>query len=215
MVNIYPSLITADIMHLEKIIKRIEPYCAGFHLDIMDFHFVPNLTWGFDIVNRIREITPNPLNIHLMVDNPEKYIDRLKLNPGDIISIHYESPSALSIAQNFNLIRSYGYLPSLAINPSTPLEAIVTLSVKLEHLLLMCVNPGFSGQKFLTFSLDRLKALNLYRKSHNLSFTISCDGGVNQDNFKSLIDNGANQLIVGSSVMHQQDEVKALLKYSK
>lgn len=213
MLKIYPSLISADIMKLEKIIKKLEPYCAGFHLDVMDFQFVPNLSWGPDTINSIRKNTKAQLNIHLMVNNPEKYIPRLSLYPNDIISIHYESPSLLNIQQNFSLIKSFGYIPSLAINPSTPLEAIITLPAKLEHILLMCVNPGFSGQKFLDFSLDRLKALNLFRKSHNLNFTISCDGGINLENFKSVINNGADQIILGSSIFNQKDPAKTIQKF--
>ena len=210
MVSIFPSLISAPLLQLEDEIKLLEPYCAGFHLDVMDFQFVPNLTWGPAFINAIRQATSKQLIVHLMVDNPEKYIDRLQLNPADIIAIHLESPSTLTLTQLIQTIKSHNLIPSLAINPSTPIESLISLPIGLEHVLLMSVNPGFSGQKFIPRILDKLKTLNNFKKSHNLDFAIAVDGGIDETNIRQLVEHGANELAIASSIFAQKDHVKAL-----
>lgn len=212
---IYPSLISANLLCLEEEIQTLEPYAAGFHLDVMDFHFVPNLTWGPDFINAIRAKAAKQLLVHLMVEYPEKYFARFKLHPQDIVSIHLESPSSLSLQELFAEITSRGWIPSIAINPYTPLEALISLTVPLKHVLLMSVQPGFSGQTFLPFILKKLKALNDFRKSHNLSFTISIDGGITADIAKELAKNGANQLAIASAIFHDSNPLKALQQFSQ
>jgi len=202
MIEIFPSLISANLLNLQKEIETLEPYCAGFHLDVMDFHFVDNLTWGFDFVNQIRKATKKKLQIHLMVDYPEKYISRLSLNPGDIISFHIESPTNLNLEQILATIKNLNLIASVAISPFTPLESLINLNFKLEHVLLMSVRPGFSGQSFMPHSIDRLKALNNFRMAHDLDFKICVDGGINAQNYKSLINNGANQLAIASAIFN-------------
>ncbi len=212
---IYPSLISANLLCLAEEIETLEPYAAGFHLDVMDFHFVPNLTWGPDFINAIRAKAAKQLLVHLMVEYPEKYFDRFKLHPQDIISIHLESPSLYSLPELYKEITSRGWIPSIAINPYTPLEALISLTIPLKHVLLMSVEPGFSGQKFLPFILKKLKALNDFRAAHNLSFTISVDGGITTDIAKELAKNGANQLAIASAIFQAPNPVKALEQLSQ
>jgi ribulose-phosphate 3-epimerase len=212
MVSIFPSLISAHLLTLRQEIEQLEPYCDGFHIDIMDFHFVPNLTWGPLFVNAIRNGTYKQLWIHLMVEYPEKYLERFVLNKHDIISIHIESPSNLPLTELFKQIRLYNLIPSIAINPTTPLETLISLPVRLEHVLLMSVQPGFSRQQFLASSVDRIRTLNNFRIAHNLSFTIGIDGGITAHNSKELVLNGVNQLAVASAIFDYPDRQAALKK---
>jgi ribulose-phosphate 3-epimerase len=210
MSSIYPSLIAGHLLCLKNDIEQLEPYCAGFHLDVMDFHFVPNLTWGPAFINAIRKAAKKQLSVHLMVEYPEKYFDMLHLAAGDIISIHVESPSRLSFAELFSHIQARGWTPSLAINPHTPLEVLIALPVRLEHVLLMTVQPGFSGQRFLTFTLEKLKALAAFRTAHNLSFTIAVDGGITAALIPQLLQSGAQQLAIASAIFNNPHPVEQL-----
>jgi ribulose-phosphate 3-epimerase len=212
--GIYPSLISSNLLALGTEVQQLEPYAAGFHLDVMDFHFVPNLTWGPDFINALRKVTDKKLWVHLMVDYPEKYFERLKLSPHDIVTIHLESPSSLSITSLCTTIKSYNWIPSIALNPHTPLEALIALPVALEHVLLMSVQPGFSGQTFLPFVLHKLKALNAFRQAHNLSFTIGLDGGITQEKILELKHLGANQLAVASALFNTSNPRKTLKNLS-
>lgn len=210
MTTIFPSLISAPVLELETTIKKLEPYCAGFHLDVMDFHFVPNLTWGPVFINAIRQATHKTIHVHLMVDNPEKYLDKFTLNPHDIISVHPESVSKLTFAQLLNDITKRGLIASIALNPSTPLETIITLPVPLNHVLLMSVQPGFSGQKFIPHILQKLQALVLFKKEHKLNFKISVDGGINQNNISELVSLGVDQVAIAAGIFGNPDPVIAL-----
>ncbi|MBA3954438.1 ribulose-phosphate 3-epimerase [Candidatus Dependentiae bacterium] len=210
MVSLFPSLISANLLNLEKDIQELEPYCAGFHIDVMDFAFVPNLTWGPAFIKAIRKKTSKKLWIHLMVEYPEKYLSVLELYPGDIVSLHIESPTHSSIAALARTLKSRNITPSIALNPETPLEALIYLPIKLEHILLMSVNPGFSGQHFLPHTLEKLQALHLFRQAHNLDFTIALDGGINKNNIQACVTYGANQLAVASAIFDAPNHIQAL-----
>lgn len=209
--KIYPSLIAAKTLNLEKTITDLEPWCAGFHLDIMDFHFVDNLTCGPSWVNNIRKTTNKQLWVHLMVDEPHKYFDRLNLQPQDIVSIHLENinPSAL-LAE----IRSRGWLASLALNPATPLDNAISLLPHIDQLVLMSVNPGFSGQEFMPETFAKLEQVTHLRKTKNYNFTIGIDGGINEKNIKELIKLGAHDFVMGHAIFGHEDPVKILKKLS-
>ncbi len=209
MARLFPSLISGNLTNLEQDIRLLEPYCSGFHLDIMDFHFVPNLTWGPDFVNAIRKITKKQLQIHLMVEYPECYIDRFAINSDDIIFVHIESITAISIASIINTIQARGMKAGVAISPYTPLEAVISLPAHFQAILLMSVNPGFSGQAFLPHSIERLKALHMLALANNLSFAIAIDGGIQQDNIQSVIQHGAQDIALASAVFSTQDPAKA------
>ncbi len=197
----YPSLIAADLLNLKKEVQLLEPHVPGFHIDVMDFHFVPNQTMGPAMVNALAQATEKPFLVHLMVEYPEKYLDCLTLRTGDIVSIHPEAPSQYSFKKLFDLIAQKGWTPSVALNPETEMSIIKTMDVTPTHVLLMSVNPGFSGQEFMPV---------VYQKIAALSCTIAIDGGVNVDNAKKLLEAGADQLVVGSALFSSGNPLKAL-----
>jgi ribulose-phosphate 3-epimerase len=199
----YPSLIAADLLNLKKEVQLLDPHIPGYHLDVMDFHFVPNLTMGPDFINALRKITNKPFLVHLMVEYPEKYLERLILNKGDIVSVHPEARSTLPMKELFRQILHKGWTPSIALNPETPVSVIKELGIEPEHVLLMSVNPGFSGQAFMPIVYDKLKEL---REGP----IIAIDGGVSLANAKPLLNAGANQLVVGSALFKEGDPLKEL-----
>ena len=205
--NIYPSLISADLLNLQREIKLLEPWSAGFHLDVMDFHFVPNLTWGPDFVNAIRKTTPKQLWIDLLVDDPILYLDRFLLANNDIVSVHYESNYDNAI---FEEIRIRGWLASLALNPTTPLEVILPFLGSVDHILLMSVNPGFSGQNFVMESVEKLKKLHDIRNKYNLTFSIGMDGGLNQTTLPALLTYGVDTIAVASCIFEHKNPAQEL-----
>lgn len=209
-IHIFPSLIAADQLHLGQVIKELEPFCDGFHLDVMDNHFVPNLTWGPLVVNAIAAYIKKILFVHIMAENPEKIIQQLMLKPHDIVSFHSESKSYFN---NINkIIREKNALVCLAISPKTDLEQIFSYLPWVDQVLLMSVHPGFSGQTFLKESIERLKALQSYKQQHGLKFEIGMDGGISEDTIYELIQNGATSFAVGSSIFSQKNPVAALKK---
>ncbi|MGE0009887.1 MAG: ribulose-phosphate 3-epimerase [Candidatus Babeliales bacterium] len=207
--QIFPSLMSADLMNLENVIKSLEPHCDGFHIDIMDNHFVPNITWGADITNQIAKICKKPLLVHLMVEKPKDIIMKLKLTPDSVISFHLEAVE--NPQEIINVITTAGYTPSIAIKPGTQIEALCQWLVKgIPHVLLMSVEPGFSGQTFLPESNARLKELTAYRTKHKKEFIICMDGGINQDNIGNLHRLGAEQFAVSSALFGAKEPLKAL-----
>lgn len=219
---IFLSLISSDLLNLQKTIESMDKYCYGYHLDIIDFHFAQNLTWGPDFVNQIRKVTKKTINVHLMVDYPEKYLDLFDLNEKDIISFHLESKieskSLLNIKDLIEKIRSKNLIASIAINPETKLDSVKDLILKynLENILLMSVNPGFSGQKFIENSLLRLKDLNDFRLKNNLNFQIIVDGGVNFKNIKKILSFGADKIVTASLIFKDNKKpISSLKKLNK
>ena len=198
----YPSLIAADQLKLKKELQLLDPHVPGYHLDVMDFHFVPNQTMGPNVINALRKATDKPLLVHLMVEYPEKYFDRMTLTKEDIVSIHPEAPSELSVKELLKAIAAKGWTPSIALNPETNVSIIKELDIEPSHALLMSVNPGFSGQEFMPQVYDKIKALKDY--------TIAVDGGVNKGNAKKLLEAGADQLVVGSALFKEGNPLKAL-----
>jgi len=209
--NIFPSLISADLLNLEKTIKLLEPHCDGFHVDVMDDHFVPNLTWGPAFVDSIIKVSELPINLHLMVDNPEKWIHRVKLRNIDTFVFHYE---AIKDGNNiFNLIdaiKTIGCKVGMAINPETSASKIFDYVDNIDHVLVMSVNPGFSGQKFMPEVLNKVETLVNQRDSMNLNFTLSMDGGINKENIELIREAGIDEIGMANAIFSQKDIVKAL-----
>lgn len=210
MAKLFPSLISADLLNLQKEIDLLDPYVDGYHLDVMDFHFVPNLTWGPDFINAIRKATKKPLFVHLMVDYPERYLPRFSLNQGDTISIHRECRTHEEINDLLNQISALGYEASIALNPGTNIEALNSIEHHFQNVLIMSVEPGFSGQEFLGSTWQKLDELVAFRVKHNLSFTISIDGGINKSNARDIIARGADQLAVASAIFNNPDRLVAI-----
>lgn len=212
MIKIYPSLMAANLVNLAHDIKLLEPHCDGFHLDVMDFHFVPNLTFGPDMINAIRRASKKTVWAHLMVDEPQRYIPRLQLYPNDIVSIHYEACKEETLTSLVKLIRDRSWKISLALRPSTAIDVIIPFLHHLDQVLLMSVEPGFSGQSFVTSTAERLAALSALREKHKASFTIGMDGGINENNIKQLAEQGAQDMGIGSAIFGYDDPVQKILE---
>lgn len=212
MIKIYPSLMAANLINLGHDIKILEPHCDGFHIDIMDFHFVPNLTFGPDMVNAIRHASKKTLWVHLMVDEPIRYIPRLQLRPSDILSVHYEALKPEAIASTLKLIKDRSWQVSLALRPSTPLEVLIPFLPTLDQVLLMSVEPGFSGQSFVPSATDRLAKLCELKAQHHARFVIGMDGGINEENIKQLAQQGVQDMGIGNAIFGNEDPVRHIMK---
>ena len=207
MVRIYPSLMAADPLCLKNEIQLLAPYCAGFHLDVMDNHFVPNITWGADTVNAIAQLGKS-VWVHLMVEKPDVFYDTLLLPDDSLISFHIESD--VDVFGFIKIIREKKHKVSIAISPKTPISRIVSFLGIIDQVLLMSVEPGFSGQPFLKSSLDRLDELVAYRQEHDSAFRIGIDGGIDETNIKTVVEKGVDDCAVGGGIFQQQDHVVAL-----
>lgn len=212
MIKIYPSLMAANLINLGHDIKLLEPHCDGFHIDVMDFHFVPNLTFGPDMVNAIRHASKKPLWVHLMVDEPARYIPRLQLRQGDILSIHYEAIKPELVAQTLKLVKDRTWQVSLALKPSTPLSVVTPFIPVLDQILLMSVEPGFSGQEFVASTQERLTELNKLKAETNARFVIGMDGGINETNIAQLAKAGVQDMGIGSAIFGSEKPIEQIKK---
>ncbi len=199
MVKIAPSLLASDFTNIEAEIKRIEAAGADIlHLDVMDGHFVPNLTFGIPIIKQIKNICSIPLDVHLMVTNPEDYIEDLAKIGVEYICIHQET--VFHLHRQISVIKDFGIKAGVALNPATAIETIFPIIEQLDFVLIMSVNPGFGGQKFLPLVYDKIKKLQEYATTKNTNIEIEIDGGVNNTNAKLLEEAGADILVAGSYV---------------
>ncbi len=208
MAHIFPSLISADPLNLQKEIELLDPHTDGYHLDVMDNHFVPNLTWGPMIINAIAKTTRRKLWVHLMVDNPMDWDALLFIPPGSIFSFHFETKK--EIPRLIKKIKEKKWEASLAINPKTPVEEIFPILGVLDQVLLMSVEPGFSGQSFLKAVMKKLDKLSAYRQTSGLNFRIGMDGGINAQNITQLAQKGVDDFAIAASIFHQADRAAAL-----
>lgn len=211
--EIYPSLISSDLLNLEKTIKLLEPHCHGFHIDIMDDHFVPNLTWGHGFVNSIAKATKQPLHVHLMVDNPESWINRLALRSTDCFIFHIEASKTKSETMMLiEAVHDARHPVGIAVNPATNIELIHEYLPLLQIVLIMSVQPGFSGQKFMPEVVHKVPELVALRKKLNAQFKICMDGGIGTNNIATLAEMGVDQVGAAASIFAQPDPKTALLE---
>lgn len=217
MITLFPSLMAADLLNLKSEISALEPFCDGFHLDIMDHSFVPNLTWGTDLVNAIRNATKKKLWVDLLVDEPSFYIDNLKLKPGDIVTIHYESKAIIGnkdmLASICKTMKQKGYGAGLAINPKTPVKTFTSFLDFIDHAQLMSVEPGFSGRPFFAGTPNRILELTTLLKAKNKQIPIGIDGGINEATFLAIKNLGISMVAIGSGIFNRPDKIKALKWY--
>jgi len=206
--TIYPSLISADLLNLEKTIKNLDPYCAGYHLDVMDNHFVPNLTWGPAFINAINKSTTKQIWVHLMVDDAESMIRSMQLKPGSTLSFHIETKQEKS--KLIDHIKEKKWKPSIAVSPKTDISQTFPFLPLIDQVLIMSVEPGFSGQAFMPSVLDKVSTLVQYRNEHSLSFSIAMDGGISKDNIAQLAQLGVEEFAVATAVFGAKDSVNAL-----
>ena len=203
MVQIAPSMLAADFLHLEKDVRLVNEYADIFHLDIMDGTFVPNISYGFPVVEAISSIAVKPLDVHLMIVNPEKYVERFAKVGASMISFHLnatEDPAAV-----LRDIRSLGVKAGLVINPDIPVESLYPYLKDADFILLMSVFAGFGGQKFIEDTYMRIRTLREEIARQGLDLPIEVDGGVGPANAKALIEAGAEILVAGSAVFKAED----------
>lgn len=216
MKKICPSLLSADFSDLRNQISELESAGADvLHCDIMDGSFVPNISFGAKIVSDINKITDLPLDVHLMINNPEKYINEFHRAGADYISVHYENN--LHLNRIINQIKDLGIKAGVVLNPSTPVFMLEDIIEYADYVLIMSVNPGFGGQRFIPDSLKKIRQLYELIKRNKYKCEIEVDGGVGLDNIKELSDAGANMFVCGNSIFSADSkteiikEMKAIL----
>ncbi len=209
---IAPSILAADFRHLEKDISQaVQGGAPWIHCDIMDGHFVPNISFGPAMVKTVRSITDAFLDVHLMISEPDRYIADFARAGANLITVHIETCNHIN--RTLQQIREHGCLTGVAVNPGTALSTLRAILHEVDLVLIMTVNPGFGGQKFIDYSYDRLRAMRLVREEIQSNFYIEVDGGVGRSNARDIADAGADILVAGSSVFGSSDipaEVKAL-----
>ena len=210
-IKVSPSILAADFGNIERECNLIDKSGADwFHLDVMDGIFVPNISFGMPVVKAIRKMTSKPLDVHLMITEPERYIDEFIEIGSDIISFHIEATNKLE--ENISLIKSKNVKVGIAINPDTPIDSLIDIINKIDLVCLMGVFPGFAGQKFIKNTFDRLKELKKLIIDNNSKALIEVDGGVKADNYMELRSLGADVLVAGSYIFKSKDYKEVVKK---
>ena len=211
MLKIAPSILAADFSKLAEEVKCADSLGAAYiHIDVMDGHFVPNITLGPGIVKCLRPHTELPFDVHLMIENPDQYIKDFKEAGADIITVHVEACRHLH--RTLQLIKQYEMQCGVVLNPHTPLEMIKHVLQEVDWILIMSVNPGFGGQTFIPDSLNKIATLNQWRQEQNLSYVIEVDGGVNEETARLCEEAGADVVVAGSAVFNAVDRQLAIQK---
>jgi ribulose-phosphate 3-epimerase len=196
-----PSILSADLSNLSQQIRLVEMSGADWiHCDIMDGDFVPNITFGPVIVKAARKCTKLPIDVHLMIKNPDNYLEDFRNAGADIISVHFEE--VVHLNRTINRIKELGAKAGVVINPSTPVSFLKDIAEYIDLLLIMTVNPGFGGQNFISNSEFKIKEAVELRKSINANFLIEVDGGINKKTIKSALNAGCDIFVAGSSIFH-------------
>ena len=208
MVEIAPSILSADFTRLGEQIAAVERGGAGYiHVDVMDGHFVPNLTLGPFIVEWVRKVTNLPIDTHLMIENPDNFIGAFAKAGANMISVHPEATYHLH--RTLGYIRQAGCKAGVVLNPATPLAMIEEVIRDVDYVLVMSVNPGFGGQKFIQASLDKLRRLRALIKLHDSRARIEIDGGIGTDNAAAVVAAGAEILVAGSAIFGKPNPAEA------
>ncbi len=204
-----PSILTADFRNLENAMGMLNKSNADWiHLDIMDGVFVPNITFGFHFIKAIRSLTSKPLDVHLMITRPERYFKEFVDAGADIISFHYEA--SVHLHRSIQAIKELGVKAAVALNPHTPVSVLEEILPDLDMVLIMSVNPGFGGQKFIPSSLNKVRKLKNMINERQLSTLIELDGGVDLSNARELVETGVNVLVAGNAVFSSPDPLAAI-----
>lgn len=204
MAKLYPSLLSADFLQLQKELKALEDAGVdGVHFDVMDGQFVPNISIGLPILEAVRKGTDLPIDVHLMIEEPEKYVELFAAQGADMISVHVEAtPHIHRVIQQ---IKKTNVKAGVVINPGTSVNTVMPVLKMVDYVLVMTVNPGFGGQTFIQESISKLDELVKMKQALNLSFEIEVDGGINDETVATVIEHGATMLVAGSYFFKQKD----------
>ena len=206
MIKVSPSILSADFVNLERDIRALSPAGADYvHIDVMDGEFVPNITIGIPVVAAIRKITELPLDVHLMIDRPLRYVDEFCKAGADILTIHEEADTPENTRKALEKIRANGVKAALSVKPKTPAEAVLPYLPLCSLILVMTVEPGFGGQKFLPTTPTRIAAICAERTRRGCDTLIEVDGGINTETGPLCIAAGVDWLVAGSSLFHAMD----------
>lgn len=212
MIKLAPSILSADFSKLGEDVKALERFGADMvHIDVMDGSFVPNISFGTPIIKSIRKNTNLQFDVHLMIDDPSRYIEDFKNAGADIITVHYESD--IHIDRTINYIKSLGMKVGVALNPATSEDVLEYIIGQVDMVLIMTVNPGFGGQSFIKYTLDKIKKVKELSLKYNPNLYIEVDGGINSENVSEVIRCGANVIVAGSSVFKDnkiEENIKSL-----
>lgn len=214
MIKIAPSILAADFAKLGQEVLEVEKAGADWiHVDVMDGHFVPNITMGPIVVDALRPLTKLPLDVHLMIENPDRYIEEFAKAGADYITVHVEACPHLH--RTIQLIRSFGVKPGVVLNPHTPVEAVQHILEDIDLVLFMTVNPGFGGQKFIHSVIPKVQQLSEWIKEKKLSVEIEIDGGINEETIVPCAKAGATVFVAGSAIYSKADRAHALQSIKK
>ena len=209
MIKIAPSILAADFAKLGQEVKEVEAAGAELiHIDVMDGHFVPNISFGAIALEAIRPLSTLPMDVHLMIENPDQYIEQFAKAGADYITVHVEACRHLH--RTIQLIRSYGVKPGVVLNPHTPIESIQHILEDVDMVLFMTVNPGFGGQKFIESVVPKVATLAEMIKERGLSIEIEIDGGINAETIVPCAKAGATIFVAGSAIYNKEDRAAAL-----
>lgn len=207
--KIAPSILSADFLHLNRDIEMLNESDADWiHCDVMDGVFVPNISFGFPVLKQIKKVAKKPMDVHLMIVQPERYIQEVKDSGAYMMTVHYETSPHLH--RTISAIHEAGMKAGVTLNPHTPVEFLEDILQDVDMVLIMSVNPGFGGQKFIERSLSKVSRLREMIEQRGLKTLIEVDGGVNLETAKSLIDAGADVLVAGNSVFSAPDPKKMI-----
>ena len=207
--KIAPSILAADFGNLQRDCEMVnESQADWFHIDIMDGHFVPNISYGMPVVEAIKKHAKKPLDVHLMIEKPERYIEKFAQIGADIITVHYES--TIHLDRTLTQIKNTGCKAGVVLNLTTPVSVLEDILPKCYMVLLMSINPGFGGQKFEEITYDKVKKLRTMANEKGLKTHIEIDGGVTNNNAKKLLDAGANILVAGSYIFKSKDPIQTI-----
>jgi ribulose-phosphate 3-epimerase len=206
---IAPSILSADFVNLEKGIQMLNKSKADWiHIDVMDGIFVPNITIGFPVIKRIKQIAKKPLDVHLMIEKPERYFDKFKDAGADILSIHYEN--ATHLHSSVTAIKQSGMKAGVVINPHTPVDVLNEIITNVDLVVIMSVNPGFGGQKFIENTYSKVVSLKALIRAAKSKALIEVDGGVDDTNAAKLLKCGTDVLVAGNFVFSSNDPLKTI-----
>ena len=206
---IAPSILAADFGNLQRDCEMVNNSDADwFHIDVMDGHFVPNISYGMPVIKAIKKHATKPLDVHLMIEKPERYIEEFANIGADIITVHYES--TLHLHRTITQIKDTGCKAGVVLNLTTPVSVLEDILPQCFMVLLMSINPGFGGQKFEEMTYNKIKKLRSMIKAQKLNTHIEIDGGVNDKNARKLIDSGANVLVAGSYVFGAENPTETI-----